>query len=161
MLPTGTDVTLGNSTGNTDGTLDLNSNSQTVAGLGTAGTGTTNTVTDSGTAATFTDKTSATSAYSGLLTGTNLTFAKDGTGVLTISGGSGDTYGGSTSVLNGTLKIGTASSVPSGTSVVLGNSTGNTSGTLDLNGTNLTVAGITTSGTGSSNTVTDSGAAAS
>ena len=98
-LPTTTTLTLGNATSNSNGTFDLNGFNQTVSGLGTAGSGTTNTVTDSAAAATFTVDTSfVNSTYGGLLTGSLALMQADyyASHTLTLSGN--NSYTGGTTV---------------------------------------------------------------
>jgi fibronectin-binding autotransporter adhesin len=65
--------------------------------------------------------------------------------MVTLSGT--NTYAGVTNVQNGTLIVGSAGAIPATTTLVLGSST-NESGTFDLNGRNVTVAGLATIGNG-------------
>ncbi|MCY3022441.1 MAG: autotransporter-associated beta strand repeat-containing protein, partial [Planctomycetota bacterium] len=96
--------------------------------------------------------TSITDAKTG---GTYAGFIKSGVGTLVLSTAT-TTIGNVTTVQGGTLKIGADDCLPTGTTLTLGN--GANSGTFDLNGRNQTVASLATSGTGASNTVTNSGA---
>jgi fibronectin-binding autotransporter adhesin len=82
--------------------------------------------------------------------GTSLT--KLGTGLLILSP-TNDTYGGGTFVKNGTLRIGSLTSLPAGSSVTLGDDATNSSGVLDLNGQQVTIGSLTTAGTGTGNIV--------
>ena len=84
----------------------------------------------------------------GSITGTT-GITKTGTGTLTLA--TSNTYTGVTAIQNGTLVVGTATALPSNARVVLGS--GTTSGTLDLNGNSPVLASLTTSGTGTANTV--------
>jgi autotransporter-associated beta strand protein len=79
----------------------------------------------------------------------NLT--KTGTGQVSL--GLNNSYTGTTSVQQGTLQMATPTALSANTTVVLGS--GASAGTLDLNGWNVTVGGITTSGTSASNTITN------
>lgn len=111
-LPTGTVVTLGDGSTNDSGVLKLDSNSQTLAGLLTAGTGTGNSVVNgNATAATLTLSISASNLFGGVLGGAgtnenNFALTKTGAGVLTLSGT--NTYTGATNILAGTLQAGAA-----------------------------------------------------
>ena len=108
-LPTTTTLYLGD--GNFgSGTFDLNGFNQTVSGLGTASTDTTDavngTVTDSAGPATFTvDTDNGNSTYGGLLTGSLALTEKDifSANTLTLSGN--NSYTGNTSVVGGMLSI--------------------------------------------------------
>jgi autotransporter-associated beta strand protein len=107
-LPVGTVLTLGSATGDTSGVLRLNSRSQQVGGLLTAGAGTGNRVINgNATLATFTVSTGAgTTTYGGKLGGpgtneNNLAFTKAGAGTLILS--STNTHTGTNSIgVNGT-----------------------------------------------------------
>jgi autotransporter-associated beta strand protein len=80
---------------------------------------------------------------------------KGGTGTLVLT--AAGTYTGATNVLNGTLQLaGVANTLPTGTTVTLGDGAANTSGTLDLNNLNQQVAGLLTAGSGTANSVIDS-----
>ncbi len=134
-LPTGTVVNIGQSASTNTGTLDLNGNNQTVAGLAsTTGSGTfttVNTVTSTNTA-TLTINTSGSNSYtygsssatnSGIIAGAGLSLLKTGSGTETLGGSS--TYGGSTVVSAGTLALNSAGSI-NGTSGITVNGTGAT-----------------------------------
>jgi autotransporter-associated beta strand protein len=94
--------------------------------------------------------------YGGIMAGFGGAISKVDTGTLVLSGN--NTYSGATTVANGTLQLGIANALPTGTALTLGS--GTTSGKLDLGGFNQTVASVTMSGTGTADTVTDSGSAA-
>jgi autotransporter-associated beta strand protein len=82
---------------------------------------------------------------SGLVSGT-AGIVKSGTSTVILS--SANTYAGTTTVNNGTLRYGIASAIPSTSAVTLNpNATGNIA-ILDLNGLNGTVASLTIGGTG-------------
>ncbi len=109
-LPTGTTVTLGDSVANTNGILKLNSRSQQLAGLLTAGTGIANSVVNgNATAATLTlNIASGTNTFGGVLGGSgadesNFGLTKTGTGNLTLS--NTNAYTGATIVTDGTLSL--------------------------------------------------------
>ncbi|MFC5454926.1 beta strand repeat-containing protein [Prosthecobacter fluviatilis] len=145
-LPTGTVVTLGDGSTNDSGVLKLDSNSQTLAGLLTAGTGTGNSVINGNAiAATLTLNVSGTNTFGGVLGGAGLNennfgLTKTGAGVLTLSGT--NTYTGATNILAGTLRAGAA-----GAGTVFGVSSAvtlaNVAGAvLDLNGFNQAVGSL-------------------
>jgi fibronectin-binding autotransporter adhesin len=77
---------------------------------------------------------------------------KTGAGTLVVQAAA--TYSGDTLIQNGTLVLAAANSLPSGGRVVLGS--GTTSGTLDLAQIPVQLSSLTTSGTGTANTVTNS-----
>ena len=158
-LPTGTSVTLG--TGSTSGVLQLNGFSQAIAGLTTAGTGTTNAVIGgSATSTSLLDVNlaSGSQTYGGTLGGTglnntsssnNLGFIKDGAGSVTLSGA--NTYNGATTVNQGALVLGNASALGSGGASLASGTSGttvNAGATLDLNGQSNVQEVITLNGTG-------------
>ena len=155
-LPNTTTVTLGNATGDTNGTLDLNGHNATVTGLATAGAGTSNTVTNNSTTADATlTFTTGTSTFSGIISdGTNShkTALTVTSGDLTLSGI--NTYTGVTMVNGGSLTIDTGGSLASGTATTVGSG-----GTFVLNGTaNGTVTNNgTMSGTGTAGSLTNNG----
>ena len=97
--------------------------------------------------------------YAGVINdnGGATTLQKSGTGMWVLSGT--NTYTGGTNIQQGTLALGSAGALPANPVVVIGNATGNTTGTLDLNGNSLTVAGVATAGTGTTSSVTNNGAA--
>lgn len=78
---------------------------------------------------------------------------KQGTGSATVSL-AGDTYTGNTVINGGTLQIGSATAIPSGTGA--GNVAVNTSGTLDVNGLSPTINGLSGSGTVNNSSATAS-----
>ena len=106
------------------GTFDLFGNNQTVAGLTTNGSGTSNKVISSNTATagTLTVNYSATGsqalagALGGGATGNNFAFQKSGSGSFVLSGT--NTYTGNTTVSAGTLAISTAASLPAASATV-------------------------------------------
>ena len=145
-LPTGTVVTLGDGTTNDSGVLKLDSNSQRLAGLLTAGTGTGNSVVNgNATAATLTLSIDVANSFAGVLGGTganenNFGLTKTGAGVLTLSGT--NTYTGATSILAGTLQAGAAgggSVFGVNSAISLADAAGVV---LDLNGFNQTVGSL-------------------
>ena len=145
-IPSGTGK--GNLTLSSGVTLDLNNLSPTVNGLSGAGT-ITNALTG---AVTFTaGANGADGSFSGVIQDGNGTVAltKIGAGALVLGGI--NTYSGNTTVSNGTLQLGIASALPSGSGK--GNLALN--GTLDLAGFPTTVNGLSGSGL-----VTNSSAAA-
>ena len=115
--------------------LDLDGSSQAIGGLTGAGT-----VIDSGAAATLT--VTGGGLFSGAITGTNTSLTVAGTSQpLTLSGASGtNTYAGATTIQSGTLQLGATNTLPTTTAVTFGSSA--TNGTLDLNGYNQTIAGL-------------------
>ncbi len=163
-LPSATILTLGDSSTNTCGIFSLSGTSQTVGGLATAGTGTTNRIINgSATAATLTFSSSTNSTFDGILGGgplgtaneNNLALAKSGSSTLTLSGV--NTFTGLTTVSVGTLALSGGSaladtdavSVSSGATLLLNNSEtiGSLTGGGGVNlGTNtLTLGGDNTS----------------
>ena len=96
-LPTGTTLTV-----NSTGTFDLADFSQTLSGLSDGGV-TTGTITDSGTAATFTINSSAANTFSGTIGGEYLALAMQGAGTLYLGGS--NSYGGGTSINTGTVSV--------------------------------------------------------
>ena len=121
------------------GTLDLHATSITVNGLSGAGT-----VTNSGSGAAVLSvgANDQTSAFGGnLADGTGSTgLTKTGTGILTLSGN--NTFGGATTIAQGTLSMGSTSGLSSHSTLTIGNA-----GALDLNGQVITIDGL--AGTGS------------
>ena len=79
---------------------------------------------------------------------------KQGTGILTLANTGVNTYTGATAIQNGTLFAGTAGALSSASAVTLGS--GVNGGTLDLGGFNATIAGLSSSGSGT-NIVTNNG----
>lgn len=76
-------------------------------------------------------------------------FSKAGSGIILLNGAS--TFGGATNLLAGTIRLGAANRLPTGTSLVLGDT--GTGGTLDLNTFSQTVGSLTTSGTATASKV--------
>jgi len=84
----------------------------------------------------------------GVISGANANsdFVVDGS---TVTLSNVNTYNGPTNVISGgTLKNGIDNAISAGSTVVLGEATGNTDGTYDLNGFNQAVAGLSGDGTG-------------
>ncbi len=133
-LPTGTIVSLGQAASTNLGTLDLNGNSQTIAGLvsvtGTNAGASTNVVTSASAATLTVNGTTnhvfgdGTSANSGVITG-SISLVKSGSGSLTLGGA--NTYSGSTTVNGGTLSIASTGSIAGSGVTVSG-------GALNVNG---------------------------
>lgn len=144
-LPVDSSVTLGG--GTTSGNLQLSGFTQTLAGLGTSGTGTANAVTN-GNASTTGLLTlnigGGSQNYDGTLGGTgvnnnhasnNLGFVKDGAGMESLS--AANTYTGPTLVKGGTLQLGNAGALGNGGAGITTGTGGTTvaaGATLDLNG---------------------------
>lgn len=74
----------------------------------------------------------------------------NGGGILILDGT--NTYTGTTTVGNGTVKLGTATAYPNGSALVLGDALAN-SGVVDLSGFNVSVSSLATVGTGSANVI--------
>ncbi len=114
-LPTGTTVTLGDSVANTNGILKLDSRSQQIAGLLTAGSGTGNRVVNgNAAAATLTlNIASGTNTFGGILGGTgnenNFALSKIGAGTLTLS--NANTFSGGLTIKAGMVQISTTTAV--------------------------------------------------
>ena len=165
--------------GANSGVLSLNGISQTVAGLSTSGTGTSNAIV--GASATMSALTvnlaSGSQSYAGVLGGAaanqnNLSFTKSGAGTLTLSGT--NTYTGGTNISAGTLSFANGSLGSSGNVTFTGSSTlqwasGNTQdisarlvmtngviSTFDTNSNNVTLAAVL--GSNTSGTLTKIGA---
>ena len=130
----------GSSTTITGGTLQIGNG-------GTTGSITGN-ILDNGVLA-FSRSDSSTFAGSISGSGSVLINMSSSTAVKTLSGT--NSYGGGVTVAQGVLALGSSTAVPSGSAVTVG-ATG-TSGTLDLNGFNLTVSSLNTAGTASSQTI--------
>ncbi len=126
-LPTGTSVTLANAAG---ATLDLAGYNQTIAALNGGGA-------SGGTVALGGGQlTVGSGAFAGVISGAG-SLVKGGSGILALSGG--NTYGGATTISDGTLRLGRTNALPTGTSVALANAAG---ATLDLAGYNQTIAAL-------------------
>lgn len=93
------------------------------------------------------------STFAGNITGSGsvLINMSSPTAVKTLSGT--NNYGGGVTVAQGVLALGSATAVPTGSAVIVGAS--GTSGTLDLNGFNLTVGSLATAGTPANQTITN------
>lgn len=102
-MPITTTLTLGSPSDNSTGSYNLSGYSQTLAGLLTAGTGTGNSVTDSGGTATLSLNNSTSDAFNGTISGANLSLAMEGAGTFTLSGT--NSYGGGTGITSGTLSV--------------------------------------------------------
>jgi autotransporter-associated beta strand protein len=153
-LPTGTKLIIGDPVNNTNGVLQMNSRSQQVGGLETAGTSTGNRVINSSaTASTFTVSNAADHTFGGILGGTgtndnNYNFTKSGAGRLSLT--STNTYTGTTTISGGILELGHATNTLFDTGLVNVNG-----GTLDITDKNETVGALTvTSGSITSTTGT-------
>ena len=117
-----------------------------------------------GTALSVTGSTGVTT-YNGVIAdkaGSTGILVKQGGGLLSLGGQS--TYTGQTSINNGTVQLTTGNDrLPTGTVVNLGQAASTNLGTLDLNGRNQTIAGLTstagTNATASTNIITSAGAA--
>jgi autotransporter-associated beta strand protein len=152
-LPPNGNLTLG-TLGNS-GMCDLHGFSQTIGTLLTSGTGNSNTLTNSTGQAQLMLNNPAGQTFSGAITGTGLTLNLNGSYML--SGGVNNTFSGNINVLTGTLSIGLDNSLSQSSILTLGS--GSNSAIFDLNGHSQRVAGVGTSGTSLSNTITCSGAA--
>lgn len=138
-LPVGTAVDLG--TAATSGTLKLGGNSQTVAGLTSAGFSSggagSRVVNDSATPATLTvNLTAGTNTFSGKLGGTtanenNLALRKEGAGTLALTNAS--TYTGATVIAGGTIRLGGDTTLRASAAIWLDATDGATINT-DVNG---------------------------
>ncbi len=83
---------------------------------------------------------SASGAFAGLITNSG-SLVKGGTGLWTLSGA--NTYGGSTTIRQGTLQLGAAETLPAGSVLFLGDGA-TTGGTLDMSGFSQTLGGLVT-----------------
>ncbi len=130
-LPTATNLVLGDGVANTSGVFQMNSRSQQVAGIATAGTGTGNRVINgSATISTFTVANTTDQSFSGFLGSTtandnNFNFTKSAAGRLTLT--STHTYTGTTTISGGILELGHATDTLADASLMNVNG-----GTLDI-----------------------------
>ncbi|MCS6273319.1 MAG: autotransporter domain-containing protein [Opitutus sp.] len=145
-LPTGTTLDVDSSNASVDAIFDLNGFNQTVAGLQRtgAGSGTGGSfVTNSGSAATLTINQTASTTYSGNITG-SLALTKSGAGTLTLTGTNSNT--GATIISGGTLAIGTGGHLSTSSAITNNaNLTANSTGSL-TQGTHFSGAAITGNG---------------
>jgi autotransporter-associated beta strand protein len=125
-LPATTVLTLGDAVNNTGGELMLNSRSQTLAGLSTAGFGYNVIVNEGGGACTLTVSNTTDYTFNGVMGGVavndnNFSLAKAGSGTLTLVAGYGNnTYTGNTIVNGGTLALsGSGSIIPSSANIIV------------------------------------------
>lgn len=146
-FPAATSLVLGGA--GTSGTLDLNGNTASVAGLAIDSNATAaSQIIGNGSSssnATLAYSGAGTSSFAGTIqnnvgagSGTTTALGVTGGGSLTLSGT--NTYTGGTSVSNGTLIVGSAGAFPAGTPLTLGGN--GTIGTLDLNGRIIAVSGL-------------------
>jgi autotransporter-associated beta strand protein len=120
-----------------NGTLDLATFSDTINGL--TGSGTVDTI-EGGTPSLTVGGNGDSATFNGIIQNTSgtLNLTKNGSGIQTLA--NVNTYGGITTIANGTLQLGIANALPVGTTVTLGGS--GTSGALDLDGFSQQVAGL-------------------
>jgi len=116
------------------GTFDMNNRTETVGGLG----GTGGTIDTGGSSGRLTIDQSETRTYSGVIAGAG-GITKRGNGTLTLDGN--NTYDGSTSVQDGTLRLGSSGGLDSTTDVMV-----SSGATFDLNGRSDTVDSISGAG---------------
>jgi len=136
------DVIPDSSTVIVNGTLDLNGSSETIGGLSGSGVVDTNkNAQDKPTLTVSYGNANEPSVFAGVIKNSRGTLAltKTGTGTLTLSGP--NTYGGDTTVSEGTLQLGKAGVIPDTSKVIV-------NGTLDLNGNNEMIGGLSGAGTG-------------
>lgn len=144
-LPIGTTLILGNATGNTNGVFQMNSRSQQVAGIATAGTGTGNRVINSSTSiSTFTVANTTDQTFTGTLGNTtandnNFNFTKSAAGRLILT--ASNSFTGTATITGGTLELGHATSTIADAAPVNVNG-----GTLDINDKNETIGALTITG---------------
>jgi fibronectin-binding autotransporter adhesin len=139
-LPTGSKLILGDGVAN--GVFQMNSRSQQVAGIETAGTGTGNRVINSSASiSTFTVANTTDQTFTGILGNTtandnNFNFTKSAAGRLILT--ASNSFTGTATVSGGTLELGHATSTIADTAPVNVNG-----GTLDINSKNETVGALT------------------
>lgn len=139
-------LVLGEATGNTGGTYDLNGFNETLTGLTSSGTGT-KIITNSAASGISTLTISGTGSFDGVILDgatAQIALTKSTTGTLTLSGA--NTFTGALSITGGTLSVGQFSSLGGGTSAItLGSTTvgtlAYTGGTATL-GRDFTISGI-------------------
>ncbi len=144
-IPSGSAVYLANVAG---ATLNLNSFNDTISSLFGGGTAGGNVTLGSGT---LTTGNSTATTFSGIISGTG-GLTKVGTGTFLLGGV--NTYTGATAINGGTLQVGIASAIPSGSAVTLANVAG---ATLNLNGFNDTISSLAGGGTTGGNVTLGSG----
>jgi len=115
-FPSYTALTLGDTATNS-GTLNLNGYNQTFASITTLGLKSTNCLITSATPATLTISNTVANTYDGRMTGA-MSLTKDGSGTLTLTKNS-LTYTGDTTILAGTLALGTGAAAPNTARFVL------------------------------------------
>ncbi len=160
LLPAGTTLDVDYSGTDEDAVFDLAGFSQTVGALKRSGSGSgtgASTVTSSAAGGALTVNQSVDTAFDGVIAGT-LTLKKDGAGTLTLAGAS--TFSGATTVADGTLKLdGGDNRLPTDQTVNLGHAGDTGAATLDLNGRNQQVPGLTALGSTMPMSVTSSAGA--
>jgi autotransporter-associated beta strand protein len=139
-------------------TLDLNGKTETINGLNSSGD-TSRMFVNSGVAGAATLRVgdnNANATFGGTIQDGNaaasVNLTKIGSGMQTLAGT--NTYSGSTTIENGTLRLASSSALPIGAKVTLG--AGTTSGALDLGGADATVSLLQIAGTGTVNVVGNS-----
>jgi autotransporter-associated beta strand protein len=125
------------------GSLDLGGISQTVGAVSVTAAAPSGDTVGNGnlTATSYAVSATGDVAISANLGGGTAGLAKSGASILTLTG-SGNTYAGATTISEGTLKLGVANAIPHG----VGKGDVAVGGTLDLNGLNQTVNGLTGAG---------------
>ncbi len=140
-------LVLGESTGNTGGTYDLNGFNETITSLTSAGTGS-KIITNSAASGISTLTISGTGTFDGVIQDgatAQIALTKSTGGTLTLSGA--NTFTGALAITGGTLSVGQFTSLGSGTSAITLGST--TAGTLAYTGGSATLSrDVTVGGTG-------------